>query len=192
MQRFLLAIDHMSIWAGKLFAWCVVVLTGVVSYEVFMRYVMREPTTWAYDMGYILYGALFIMAGAYALATHSHVRADVIYRLLPIRVQASIDLVLFLVFFMPAVAALMYAGYNFAEMSWRMGERSPYSPAGPPLYHFKALIPLSGFFLGLQGIAEIIRCLITLKTGAWPKRVHDVREIGEDALEKGLTGEGAK
>ncbi len=184
MQRFLLLIDHISIWAGKLFAWSVVLLTAVVCYEVFMRYVMRNPTGWAYDVGYILYGALFIMAGAYALATHSHVRADVLYRLFPVRVQASIDLVLFLVFFMPAVAALIYAGYNFAEVSWRMGERSPYSPAGPPLYHFKALIPLSGVFLALQGIAEIIRCMIAVGTGRWPERVHDVREIEEEVLEQ--------
>jgi len=192
MQRFLLLIDHLSIWSGKLFAWSVVLLTGVVCYEVFMRYVMNQPTGWAYDVGYILYGTLFVMAGAYALATHSHVRADVIYRLFPVRVQASIDLVLFIVFFMPAVAALVYAGYNFAEVSWRMGERSPYSPAGPPLYHFKALIPLSGVFLGLQGVAEIIRSAIAIRTGKWPARVHDVREIGEDALELGMADGGAK
>lgn len=187
MQRFLLTIDHISIWTGKLFAWAAVLLTGVVCYEVFMRYVMRAPTGWAYDMGYILYGALFIMAGAYALATHSHVRADVLYRLLPVRVQGGIDLILYLVFFMPAVAALMYAGYHFAEASWMMGERSPYSPMGPPLYHFKALIPISGFFLALQGIAETIRSAIAIRTGRWPDRVHDVREIGEDLAESAKT-----
>jgi TRAP-type mannitol/chloroaromatic compound transport system permease small subunit len=189
MQRFLLLIDHISIWAGKLFAWSVVILTGVVCFEVFMRYVMRAPTTWAYDVGYILYGALFIMAGAYALATHSHVRADVLYRLMPIRVQASIDLVLYPLFFMPAAAALIYSGYLYAESSWIMGERSPYSPAGPPLYHFKALIPISGVLLALQGLAEIIRSAIALKTGAWPRRVQDVREIGEEFVNPELVRE---
>jgi TRAP-type mannitol/chloroaromatic compound transport system permease small subunit len=182
MQRFLLFIDHTSIFVGKLFAWAVVLLTAVVSYEVFMRYVMRAPTGWAYDVSYILYGALFIMAGAYALSTQAHVRADVLYRLFPIRVQAGLDLVLYLVFFIPAVFALVYAGYYFAEASWKIGERSPYSPAGPPLYHFKALIPLAGVFLALQGAAEIIRCIIALVTGIWPRRVSDVKEIGEDLL----------
>lgn len=183
MQRFLFAIDYMNIYVGKLFAWAVVLLTGVVCFEVFMRYVMGAPTSWAYDVSYILYGALFIMAGAYALATSSHVRADVLYRFAPVRVQAGIDLVLFLFFFMPAVLALMWAGYGFAESSWMMNERSPYSPQGPPLYHFKALIPLSGFFLTVQGIAEIVRCVIALRSGKWPERAHDVREIGEDVLE---------
>jgi TRAP-type mannitol/chloroaromatic compound transport system permease small subunit len=182
MQRFLFFIDHISIWVGKLFAWAIVLLTGVVTYEVFMRYVMHAPTEWAYDTSYILYGTLFIMAGAYALASQAHVRADVIYRLFPIRAQAGLDLVLYLVFFMPAVLALMYAGYHFAESSWMMRERSSFSPGGPPLYHFKAMIPLSGFFLTLQGIAEIIRCIMALKDGKWPGRVGDVKEIGEDLL----------
>ena len=182
MQRFLFFLDHISIWVGKIFAWSVVILTAVVCYEVFMRYVMRNPTGWAYDTSYILYGALFIMAGAYALATQAHVRADVIYRLFPVRAQAGLDLVLYLIFFMPAVLALMYAGYHFAEAAWRIGERSPYSPHGPPLYHFKSLIPLAGFFLTLQGIAEIIRCIIALYTGAWPRRASDVKEIGEELL----------
>jgi TRAP-type mannitol/chloroaromatic compound transport system permease small subunit len=192
MQRFLFVIDHISIWSGKLFAWAAVLLTGVVCYEVFMRYAIGAPSGWAYDMGYILYGALFIMAGAYALATQSHVRADVLYRLLPVRVQGGIDLVLYLVFFLPAVAALMYAGYHFAEMSWRIGERSPYSPVGPPLYHFKALIPISGFFLALQGIAELIRSAIALGTGKWPPRVHDVRDIGEALIESTLSAQANK
>lgn len=191
MQRFLITIDHISIWSGKLFAWSVVLLTGVVCVEVFMRYVVGKPTGWAYDMGYILYGALFMMAGAYALATQAHVRADVVYRLMPLRVRASIDLVLFTVFFMPAVLALVYAGYGFAEASWRIGERSPFSPVGPPLYHFKALIPISGVLLSLQGIAEIIRCVIAIKTGRWPERLHDVRDTGDDLRDKVLAKEGA-
>jgi TRAP-type mannitol/chloroaromatic compound transport system permease small subunit len=177
-----LFIDHISIFVGKLFAWSVVLLTAVVSYEVFMRYVMRNPTGWAYDVSYILYGAMFIMAGAYALSTQAHVRADVLYRLFPIRVQAGLDLTLYVLFFIPAVFALVYAGYYFAEAAWKIGERSPYSPAGPPLYHFKSLIPLAGVFLAIQGVAEIARCIITLFTGKWPRRVSDVKEIGEDLL----------
>jgi len=181
MERFALFIDQISIFVGKLFAWCVVLLTGVVCYEVFMRYVMRSPTGWAYDAGYILYGALFIMAGAYALSSVAHVRADVLYRLFPVRVQAGLDLTLFIVFFAPAVAGLMYAGYMFAETSWAIRERSPYSPAGPPLYHFKSLIPLAGFFLALQGLAEIARCILALWTGRWPRRTDDsAKDLADD------------
>jgi TRAP-type mannitol/chloroaromatic compound transport system permease small subunit len=188
MQQFLFFVARISTWVGKLFAWAVVMLTAVVCYEVFMRYVMGAPTTWAYDVGYILYGSLFIMAGAYALAHRSHVRADVLYRLWPPRTQAALDLTLYIVFFLPAVLAFMYAGYHFAQMSWAMGERSPYSPAGPPLYHFKSLIPLSGFFLLLQGIAEVLRCIVTIKTGVWPPRLQDVKEIEEELLRKRQEG----
>lgn len=186
MQRILFAIDHISIFVGKLFGWSVILLTGVVCIEVFMRYVMNNPTTWAYDFGYILYGTLFMMAGAYALATHAHVRADVITRLLAVRKQALIQVVLYPLFFFPAVFALTYYGYNFAELSYNVGERSAFSPHGPLLWPFKALIPFSGFFLALQGLAEFYRSILALKHGEWPARVSDVREIGEDILEQTL------
>ena len=177
MQDKLLLIDRISTFAGKIFAWCVVIMTIAICYEVFMRYVMRAPTTWAYDAGYMLYGALFVMAGAYALATGAHVRGDVLYRLFPIRWQAGIDLVLYILFFFPAILALIYSGWIFAERSWAMGEISSASPAGLPIYHFKALIPLAACFLLLQGIAEVIRCVLCLKNGYWPSRVQDVKDI---------------
>ena len=177
MQRFLLIIDYISSWSGKLFAWAILILTFAVSYEVFVRYVLGAPTTWAYDAAYILYGALFIMAGAYTLSRNGHVRGDVIYRLWPPRVQAGIDLALYMLFFFPGILAFIFSGYKFAELSWRMNEHSSFSPAGPPLYHFKALIPLSGCLLFLQGIAETIRCILCLKRGEWPQRLHDVEEI---------------
>lgn len=183
MERILLGVDRISSLAGKLFAWCVVIMTFAICYEVFMRYVLRQPTTWAYDAGYMLYGALFIMAGAYALATGAHVRGDVLYRLFPKRWQAGVDLVLYLVFFFPAIIALIYSGYIFAERSWMMGERSSASPAGPPLYHFKSLIPLAAVFLFLQGLAEVARCVICLKTGRWPRRLDDVHDIDATTAE---------
>ena len=192
MQKFLFFFDHISTWVGKLFAWSVAILTGVVCYEVFMRYIVGAPTTWAYDVSYILYGSLFIMAGAYTLAHRAHVRADVLYRLWPTRVQAAIDLTLYFLFFLPAVLAFIWAGYDFAHVSWTMGERSPFSPAGPPLYHFKSLIPLSGFFLLLQGIAEIIRCVVTLVTGKWPERLQDVQELEEEVLRTAAQARGER
>lgn len=185
MQRFLLLIDRVNAFVGKLFAWAIIVLTLAVSYEVFSRYVMGRPTLWAYDTAYILYGALFMMAGAYTLSRNGHVRGDVIYRLWRPRAQAAIDLVLYILFFFPGILALIFAGYSFAELSWRMNEHSSFTPGGPPLYHFKALIPLSGFFLLLQGIAETIRCLICLRTGAWPERLHDVEEMEKQLMDEG-------
>ncbi len=99
-----------------------------------------------------------------------------VYRLLSVRQQATLDLVLWFVFFFPGIIALMVAGYYFAEMSWRFRERSPSSPGGPPIYPFKTVIPIAGFFIGLQGIAEVLRCLVAIRTGRWPDRFADVQE----------------
>ena len=191
MERTLFFVDRTSRFVGKLFGWCVVIMTFAICYEVFMRYVLRSPTTWAYDAGYMLYGALFIMAGAYALSTGAHVRGDVIYRFLSPRAQASIDFILYLLFFFPGIIALLYAGYTFAEYSWRIGERSSASPAGPPLYHFKSLIPLTAAFLILQGLAELTRCVICIKTGQWPRRSEDVEEVDTEAARQLLQGDAA-
>ena len=179
MQTFLFFIDRISTWVGKVFAWCVLLLTFVVAYEVFMRYVMSAPTRWAYDTSYMLYGTLFMMAGAYTLSRNAHVRADVLMRYAPVRVQAGLDLILYFLFFLPAIVALVFFGYEFARVSWVMGERSALSPQGPPLYAFKAVIPLAGFFLLLQGIAEVARCVMCLRDGKWPARFEDVREMEE-------------
>ena len=184
MQRFLIFADQVSTWVGKTFAWCIVVLTLAVSYEVFSRYVLGRPTTWAYDTSYILYGTLFMMAGAYALSRNSHVRGDFLYRQWRPRVQATLDLVLYFIFFLPGVLAFIYSGYHFAKLSWMMNEHSSFSPAGPPIYPFKALIPVAGCLLLLQGIAEIIRAAITIRTGVWPQRLHDVEELERIILEE--------
>ncbi len=186
MQSVLLGVDRLSAFVGKLFAWAILLMVALITYEVFMRYVMRAPTAWAYDMGYMLYGAIFIMAGAYALSTAAHVRGDVIYRLWPTRVQAVIDLLLYLVFFFPAIIALVYAGYYFAEFSWRIGERSSSGPGGPPVYHFKTLIPLAAAFLFIQGLAEVMRCILCLRDGRWPARLSDVREVDIEAAKRML------
>lgn len=176
MNRFLFFIDTLSTWVGKCFGWLILVLTLGVSYEVFVRYVLRAPTTWAFDISYITYGAMFLMAGAYTLARNGHVRGDVIYRVLKPRTQAWMDLVLFIIFFMPAVAAFIYSGWNYAEMSVRFREVSIFSPAGVPVFPLKVLIPVTGVLLLLQGIAEIIRCILCIRDGVWPQRLHDVEE----------------
>jgi len=176
MNRFLFFIDSLSTWVGKAFGWLILVLTLAVSYEVFVRYVLRAPTTWAFDISYITYGAMFLMAGAYTLSRNGHVRADVVYRLWKPRTQASMDLLLYIIFFLPAVAAWIYAGWNYAEMSVRFREVSIFSPAGVPIFPLKSLVPITGVLLLLQGIAEIIRCVLCIRLGAWPQRLHDVEE----------------
>jgi TRAP-type mannitol/chloroaromatic compound transport system permease small subunit len=176
MTKFLFFIDSLSSWVGKAFAWLILVLTLGISYEVFVRYVLRAPTTWAFDMSYIMYGAMFLMAGAYALSRNGHVRADVVYRLWKPRTQAMMDLVLYFLFFLPAVAAWIYAGWAYAKFSIQFREVSIFSPAGVPVFPLKALIPATGVLLLLQGIAEIIRCVICIREGAWPQRLHDVEE----------------
>ena len=176
MTRFLFFIDSLSMWVGKAFAWLILILTLGISYEVFARYLFRAPTTWAFDFSYINYGALFLMAGAYALSRNGHVRADVVYRLWRPRTQAAMDLVLYILFFLPAVLALIYSGWNYAQMSIRFREVSIFSPAGVPVFPLKTLIPITGVLLLLQGIAEIIRCIICIRMNAWPARLHDVEE----------------
>ena len=165
MQRYCLIIDSLSMWVGKAFGWLILILTLGVSYEVFVRYVLGAPTTWAFDFSYITYGALFLMAGPYALSRNGHVRADVFYRFWQPRTQAKMDLVLYILFFLPAVAAFIYSGWNYAEMSIRFREVSIFSPAGVPVFPLKTLTPIAGVLLLLQGIAEIFRCVMCIQTG---------------------------
>lgn len=193
LQKFLLGIDRFSMAVGHAFAWCILILTLGTSYEVFMRYVMNNPTDWAFDMGYIMYGGLFIMSGAYALSRDAHVRGDVVFRLLPARVQASIELVLYFVFFYPGVTALIIAGYGYAHDSFGYREVSVNSPVGVPIWQLKALIPAAGAMLFVQGIAQVIRCVLCIRDGRWPRKLHDVEEL-ESALQAqhGTAAKGAR
>ena len=184
-QRALRAIEGISYWSGKAFSWLIVALTLVVSIEVFKRYILNAPTAWIFDFNNMLYGTLFMMCGAYGLALGAHVRADFIYIYLRPRTQAALDLLLYLLFFMPGVLALVYAGYGYAADSWRIAEHSTVTAEGPPIYHFKTIIPIAGALLMLQGIAEIARCVTCLRTGAWPARLADVEEI--DVIETQLS-----
>lgn len=180
-SKFVYAIESLSVWVGRAFGWCILVLTLSVSYEVFVRYVLNQPTVWAFDMMVQMYGALFMMAGAYALAQDTHVRGDVIYRLFPVRVQASIDFILYLIFFFPGMLALFWFGTEIAQDSWRYKEVSWNSPARIQVYFFKTLIPLAAGLLLLQGMSELVRCWRAIRTGVWMPRLDDVRET-EDAL----------
>ena len=184
MNGLLLGVDRLNTVVGKAAGWLILVLTLAISYEVFSRYVLRAPTEWAFDVSYILYGALFLLAGPYALARNGHVRGDFLYRTWPPRRQAAMDLVLYVLFFFPGILALAYAGYHFAAMSWMMGGHSSNSPNGPPLYHFKSLIPLVGGLMILQGLVEVARCVICLRTGEWPQRLSDVEETEQKLLAK--------
>ncbi len=177
MLAYIGLVDRFSTAIGKAFGWFILIMTFGTSYEVFVRYVLDNPTVWAYDLSYNMYGALFIMAGAYTLSRNAHVRGDVIYRLWPPRAQASIDLTLYILFFFPGVLALTFAGYRYAGELWRYHEVSVYSPSDIPIFPLKTLIPIAGFTLLLQGLAEVFRCIICLRTGAWPQRAQDVEEL---------------
>ena len=184
MQGWLLAVDRISAFFGKAFAWLIVGLTLLISFEVFCRYVLNSPNDWVWDTTYILYGILFMMAGAYTLSRNGHVRGDVLYGFFPVRVQAGLDLLLYFLFFFPGVVALVWAGTTFAETSWAIREHSSVTASGPPVYHFKTFIPVAGALLLLQGIAEVVRCVVALRDGAWPARLHDVEEVDVENLKK--------
>jgi TRAP-type mannitol/chloroaromatic compound transport system permease small subunit len=177
VERFVHAIDGVSTWLGKAAAWLIIGLTALVCVEVFKRYIMNMPTAWIFDASNMFYGSLFMLAGAYTLAQNGHVRGDFLYSSMRPRTQASLDLILYIVFFLPGIAALIYAGYDYAALSWRINEHSNVTAEGPPVYHFKTVIPIAGALVMLQGVAEIVRCIACLKTGAWPSRLKDVAEM---------------
>ena len=181
MQKLLLFVDRVSTLAGKFFAWSIVLLTLLVSWEVFSRYVLNHPHPWALDAQIMLYGILFMMAGAYTLAHQGHVRGDVLYGNFSPRTQATIDLILFVIFYLPGVVALTWAGWIYANESLAIRERT-FSPDPLPLYPFKFVIPVAGFLLLLQGLVEILRCAVCIRDGKWPPRLKDVEEIDVDEL----------
>ena len=184
MQKILLFVDKVSTWVGQAFSFFIVLLTLHVSWEVFSRYALDNPRAWAFDVMIMLYGTLFMMAGAYTLSKNGHVRGDVLYGFFRPRTQASLDLMLYIVFFIPGVIALTYAGYFYAADSWRINENSNITYEGPPVYPFKTVIPLAGAFLLVQGIVEIIRCIICIKQGEWPSREEDVEEVDVEKLKE--------
>ena len=184
MQKLLLFIDKLSTWIGHAFSWLIVALTLHVSWEVFSRYALDAPRAWAFDAMIMLYGTLFMMAGAYTLAKSGHVRGDVLYGFFQPRTQATIDLVLYIVFFIPGVTALAWAGYTYAAESWAINEHSTITSEGPPIYPFKTVIPVAGVVLLLQGVVEIVRCVICLRQGYWPSREEDVEEVDIDKLKE--------
>jgi TRAP-type mannitol/chloroaromatic compound transport system permease small subunit len=184
MEKYIYFFEGLSIWVGRAFGWCILILTLSVAYEVFVRYVLNAPTVWAFDMMVQMYGALFLMAGPYALAQDAHVRGDVIYRLFSPRLQAKIDLTLYILFFFPGILALAYFGYEIASDSWRYKEVSWNSPARIQIYFFKSLIPLAGGLLILQGVSECMRCILCIRDGKWIRRHEDVKETEENLILK--------
>jgi len=182
MQRLLLTVDKISTRVGQIFAWLIVALTLMISWEVFSRYVLSSPHAWAFDVMIMQYGTLFMMAGAYTLSKNGHVRGDVLYGFFPPRLQAALDLALYIVFFVPGVFAFCLAGYQYAGESWAIREHSNITADGPPIYPFKTIIPIAGVVLLLQGVVEIIRCILCLKRGEWPSREEDVEEVDVDKL----------
>ena len=186
IERTLHTADRISTWAGKAAAWLIILLMLVVCVEVFKRYIMNAPDAWIYDINNMMYGTLFMMCGAYTLSQDAHVRGDFLYGSMKPRTQAALDLALYILFFLPGIVALVYAGVEYAGESWRIHEHSNVTADGPPVYHFKTVIPIAGGLVLLQGLAEILRCVVCLKTGAWPERLKDAEEI--DVVEQQLAG----
>ena len=184
VQSFLRTIDGISTWVGKAAAWLIIGLMTLVCVEVFKRYILNAPTAWIFDADNMMYGTLFMLCGAYTLAQNAHVRGDFLYSSMRPRMQAGLDIALYAIFFFPGIAALIYAGYDYAAISWRIAEHSNVTANGPPVYQFKMVIPIAGALVMLQGIAEMVRCVVCLRTGEWPSRLHDVAEI--DVVEEQL------
>jgi TRAP-type mannitol/chloroaromatic compound transport system permease small subunit len=184
MQKLLLFIDKVSTFVGHTFSWLIVALTALISWEVFSRYVLDNPHAWAFDGMIMLYGTLFMMSGAYTLSKNGHVRGDVLYGFFEPRTQATLDLTLYFLFFIPGVVALTYAGYFYAAESWAINEHSNITADGPPVYPFKTVIPLAGVFLLAQGVVEIVRCIVCIRQGYWPSREEDVEEVDVDKLKE--------
>ena len=184
MQKLLLFIDKVSTFVGHAFSWLIVGLTMLISWEVFSRYVLDAPHAWAFDVMIMLYGTLFMMSGAYTLSKNGHVRGDVLYGFFEPRTQATLDLTLYFLFFIPGVVALTYAGYYYAAESWAINEHSNITADGPPVYPFKTVIPLAGLFLLAQGLVEIVRCIVCIRQGEWPSREEDVEEVDVDKLKE--------
>ncbi len=184
MQKLLLFIDKVSTFVGHAFSWLIVALTLLISWEVFSRYALDAPHAWAFDAMIMLYGTLFMMAGAYTLSKNGHVRGDVLYGFFEPRTQATLDLILYFLFFIPGVVALTYAGYYYAAESWAINEHSNITADGPPVYPFKTVIPLAGLFLLAQGVVEIVRCIVCIRQGFWPSREEDVEEVDVDKLKE--------
>jgi len=183
MQSLLLAVDRLSTWFGKLCAWAVVALTLLISWGVFSRYVLNQPHAWVLDAQIMMYGLLFMSAGAYTLAKNGHVRGDVLYGFFKPRTQASVDLTLYIVFFLPGIVALTWAGWTFANDSLAIREQT-FNADPLPVYPFKFVVPIAGAMLLLQGLVEIVRCVICLRTGEWPTREDDVEEVDVDKLKE--------
>jgi TRAP-type mannitol/chloroaromatic compound transport system permease small subunit len=182
IQRFIYTVDQLNKTVGHAFAWCIIILTFGTCYEVFVRYVLDAPTSWAFDMSYMLYGAVFYMAGAYTLSRGGHVRADMFYRLWSQRTQAVVELTLYVLFFFPGILALVIAGSGYGFESMRLREVSVNSPAGVPIWPLKMMISVGAGLMALQGFAEVLRCVLCLREGRWVGRLHDVEELEKQIL----------
>lgn len=181
--------DRLSAAFGKAFAWLVVLMTLGTSYEVVVRYLFNAPTPWSLDVSFIMYGTLFMMAGAYTLSRNGHVRGDFLYRLWPARTQAAVEFVLYIFFYFPGITALIVTGFKYSARSWGYGEVSVNSPAGIPIYQFKSVMVAAGILLFIQGIAQMMRCVLCMRDGYWTLPERDVRETDEVLIEAVAKGE---
>lgn len=184
VQKILHTADGISTWVGKAFAWFIVVLMLLVVAEVFKRYILNMPTAWIFDASNMLYGTLFMMGGAYALAHDGHVRGDFLYGSMKPRTQAWLDLVLYGAFFLPGIGALTWSGWTYFGDSLQIRETT-FNATPLPVYPFKLVIPIAGALVLMQGLSEMLRCIVCIRSGAWTPRLEDAEEI--DVVEQQLS-----
>ena len=181
LVRVIRGIDSISEWSGRIAAWLVIPLIGVMSWEILVRKV-AQPTFWAFDLSYMLYGALFMLGAAYTLYRGSHIRTDFLYQTWPVKVQASVDGFCYLFLFFPGMAIFLWLSTDWAILSWERQERAMASAWMPALYPLKTVLPVAIALLLLQGVAEFLKCVYALRHGEWLTKQRSIEEVLADEM----------
>jgi TRAP-type mannitol/chloroaromatic compound transport system permease small subunit len=161
-------LDPIAVWSGRLACFMLIPLVLALTWEVVARYVFNAPTQWAYDMTFMLYGTFFMLGAAFTLQRKGHVRTDMYYERWSPRRQASIDIVCYLLFFLPVVWVFTYTGWGYFWKSFVTNETFVSSAWQPIAWPFKMAMPLTGVLLAIQGLSEVFKCVHTLQHGKWP------------------------
>jgi TRAP-type mannitol/chloroaromatic compound transport system permease small subunit len=165
IKKIVQRIDSISEWSGRIFSWISLPLVLFMSYDVIMRYLFQAPTKWAYEMTWMLYGALFILGGAYGLKHKLHVRVDILYNRWSPRTQAIFDLMVYILIFFPVFYILISHSIIYAYYSWEVWETSYISYWQPPVYPIKTVMVVGFVLFALQGVAEFLRLAVLVFKG---------------------------
>ncbi len=164
IKAYIKLIDNLNEKIGNWVSWLTAVLTLVVSYDVFVRYFLKESSVGFQEFEWHLFAIIFLLSSAYTLKIDRHVRVDVFYTRMSDKKKAFVDLFGTLIFLIPFSVVLILASKNFVINSFIMGETSPDAGGLPARYILKSIIPISIFLLLLQGIALAFKSFLTLKS----------------------------